>query len=160
EMLGMLQAERESKSIQLKIKQTIYTPRHPEVNLLKKEIIELDRSIRKIQQELTDYSALEDPQLTIPVSDIPGISLAYTRLYRSVKVQEELFLLMSAQLEEARISELDDTPTAIVLDPAVTPEYKCRPKRLLNVLITTAAALVLGILYLVAWQRVAGSRLG
>ena len=77
----------------------------------------------------------------------------YSRLLRSVKIQEELFVLVSAQYEEARINEADHTPTAIVLDEAVTPEYKYRPKRLLNILLSVGAALVLSVLFLAADER-------
>ena len=37
-------------------------------------------------------------------------------------------MLLFGQYEEARVNELDDTPAAIVLDQAVTPEYKWRPR--------------------------------
>ncbi|HUU26375.1 MAG TPA: GNVR domain-containing protein [archaeon] len=135
EILGMLQAERESKNVLLGIKESVYTSRHPEVYLLKKEIAELDRALGKIQKGL------------------PEIAMDYMRLYRAIRLQEELFMLLHAQYEEARIKEMDNTPTAIVLDPAVTPEYKSRPKRLLNICLSLGAALVLSILYLVVRER-------
>jgi len=105
------------------------------VYLLKKEIAELDRALGKIQKGL------------------PEIAMDYMRLYRAIRLQEELFMLLHAQYEEARIKEMDNTPTAIVLDPAVTPEYKSRPKRLLNICLSLGAALVLSILYLVVRER-------
>ena len=42
---------------------------------------------------------------------------------------------------------------AILLDEPVVPEYKSRPKRLLNILITTAAAFILFSVFLVLNQR-------
>jgi uncharacterized protein involved in exopolysaccharide biosynthesis len=57
-------------------------------------------------------------------------------------------MLLSAQYEEARINEMDDTPGAIVLDPAMVPEYKVRPKRLLNILISTGMAFIICLVYL------------
>jgi uncharacterized protein involved in exopolysaccharide biosynthesis len=142
-MLGLLQAERESKMIQLRTMRSIYTARHPSVNLLKTEVDELDRTITKIKGTLTDETSLDESGLLIPVSDLPEIALSFTRLYRAVKIQEEMFLLLSAQYEEARINELDDMPGAVVLDPAVVPEYKYRPKRLLNILISTGAVFII-----------------
>ena len=48
---------------------------------------------------------------------------------RDVKVQEQVFELLTAQLEESRIRETRDTPTVQVLDAAVPPLHKSRPKR-------------------------------
>ena len=135
EMLAMLQAERESRSIELRVKQSLYRSQHPDIALLKKQIAELDRTIRRVE------------------SEIPGIALDFSRLYRAVRIQEELFLLLSAQLEETRISEADDTPSAILLDEPVIPEYKSRPKRLLNILVTTAAAFILLSFFVVLGER-------
>jgi uncharacterized protein involved in exopolysaccharide biosynthesis len=56
------------------------------------------------------------------------------RLWRDVKVQEQVFELLTAQLVEARIRETRDTPTVEVLDPARVPLHKSRPKRSLIVL--------------------------
>jgi uncharacterized protein involved in exopolysaccharide biosynthesis len=135
EMLAQLQAEREIRSIELRVKQSLYRPQHPDITLLKKQVTELDRSISRVE------------------SEIPGIALDFSRLYRGVRIQEELFLLLSAQLEETRISEADDTPSAILLDEPVIPEYKSRPKRLLNILVTTAAVFILLSFFVVLGER-------
>jgi len=153
EMLGMLQAERESKEIHLRTLESIYTPRHPSVNMLRTEVRELDRTIARIKRRLSAETSRDVGENIIPVSDIPNISLSYTRLFRSVKIQEELFMLLSAQYEEARINEMDDTPGAIVLDPAVVPEYKFRPKRLLNIIISIGMAFIICLVYLFAAVR-------
>ncbi|MEA2064350.1 MAG: Wzz/FepE/Etk N-terminal domain-containing protein [Gemmatimonadota bacterium] len=159
ERLGMLQAEHEARQVQLRTLESIYTSRHPQVNLLRTEVAELGRTIARIKSELAGNSALKSSGDIIPVSDIPTISMTYTRLYRRVKIQEEMFLLLSAQFEEARINELDDLPSASVLDRAVLPEYKYRPKRLLNILISTAAAFALCLVLLVAASKLgAGGR--
>lgn len=153
ELLALLQAERESKSIQLRLKEEFYTARHSEVRFLKSEVDELDRSIHRIRDELTAVTRMTGNEMVIPVSEIPEVALEYTRLYRSARIQEEMFALLTAQYEEARINEADDIPSAIVLDRATLPEYKSRPKRLLNIAISTAAALILSLIYIMAAAR-------
>jgi uncharacterized protein involved in exopolysaccharide biosynthesis len=125
EMLALIEAEREAKSIELRVKQSFYRPNHPDIMMLKKQIKELDRTITKIE------------------GPMPQISLDFARIYRTLKVQEELLLLLTAQYEEARINEADNTPTAVLLDTPSLPEYKYRPKRALNTLIATLGALLL-----------------
>ena len=125
EILALLEAQREAKSVELRVKQKLFKSRHPDISLLRKEIGELDRTISKIE------------------SQMPQISLDFARLYRSLKVQEELLFLLASQYEETRINEADDTPSAVLLDTPMVPEYKSRPKRLLNTAIATAAAFLL-----------------
>lgn len=149
EMLAELQARKEGYQIEMNTLELVYSSEHPQMQLLRARIAETDRAIGNIKKELSSQVDLSEAESIIPVSDLPEISLAYTRLYRQKKIQEEMYLLLSAQYEEARINETDDTPNAIVLDPAVVPEYKYKPKRLLNIAIATAIALVLMVLYVV-----------
>ena len=77
----------------------------------------------------------EREQLEKQIRLLPSLETELTRLIRDYKVQEQLYLLLSAELEQARIQELQDTPTVTVLDAAIPPERKSRPKRSLIALI-------------------------
>ena len=66
----------------------------------------------------------------------------YFRLLRDVEVQNLLYKLMTQQYEQARIFEAKKTPIIQVLDWAVPPIYKDRPKR---------AYIVLGALFFSAF---------
>ena len=149
EMLAELQARKEGYQIEMKTMEMVYSKEHPQMNLLRARISETDKAIGQIKKELAKQVDMGEVQSIIPVSDLPEISLAYTRLYRQKKIMEEMYLLLSAQYEEARINETDNIPNAIVLDPAIVPEYKYKPKRLLNIAIATSIALVLMVLYVV-----------
>ncbi len=135
EILAQIEVEREAKSIELRVKQSFYRPNHPDIVMLKKQIKELDRTITRIE------------------SQMPQVSLDFARLYRSLKVQEELLLLLTAQYEEARINEADNSPTAVLLDTPELPEYKYRPKRLLNTLIATVGAMLLVCIVILLGER-------
>jgi uncharacterized protein involved in exopolysaccharide biosynthesis len=63
-------------------------------------------------------------------------------MIRDQKVLEQLFVLLTAELEQARIREQQDTPTVQVLDAGVPPERHVWPRRTL----TGAAAAVLALL--------------
>ena len=91
-----------------------------------------------------------------PVGKAPEVGLEYIRKYRDVKYYETLFELLAKQYEVARIDEARDATVIQVLDPAITPEKKSKPKR---ALITILAALVAGFLALLwAFIREAGQR--
>ena len=91
------------------------------LQVLRQSLAEDSEEVRRVRQEL---AAIERQ-----VGGLPQAGVEIMRLWRDVKVQEQVFELLTAQLEEARIRETRDTPTVQVLDPAVPPLYKSRPKR-------------------------------
>jgi uncharacterized protein involved in exopolysaccharide biosynthesis len=72
-------------------------------------------------------------------------------MVRDVKIQEQVFSLLSAQYEEARINEARDIPTVEVLDPAIPPEGRAWPRRGLLVGIGGVLSLC-GALAWIAWS--------
>ena len=65
-----------------------------------------------------------------------------------------LYELLAKQYEMARLDEAKDAPIIQVLDSAIEPEYKFKPKRLTMVI----AATVLGFCAAMAWAIVADLR--
>jgi len=102
----------------------------------------LDSSSEEVRRVREQLAAL-DRQL----SALPGAGIEGMRLWRDVKVQEQVFELLTAQLEEARIRETRDTPTVQVLDRATPPLYKSRPKRAWIVL----GGFIIGLAGSIAW---------
>jgi len=76
------------------------------------------------------------------IAKLPSLMLGGARLLRDLKVQEELFALLKAQLEQARVKRVFDVATVEVLDRASPPEQRASPNRKLVV----AGMLVLGFL--------------
>src|SRR5262249_23731651 len=96
------------------------------LNVLRQSLVESSEEVRRVKEEL---SAVERQLGTLPQAGV-----ATMRLWRDLKVREQLFEPLTGQREEARIRETRDTPTVQVLDPAVPPLHKSRPKRSLVVL--------------------------
>ena len=86
-------------------------------------------------------------QLKLRLHTLPALQNDLQRLVRDQKVQEQLYLLLTAELEQARIRESMDTPTIQVLDRAVPPERHSRPRKML----TAGAAAFLACLGACAW---------
>jgi capsule polysaccharide export protein KpsE/RkpR len=76
-------------------------------------------------------------ELYPPLRQLPRLAVPYADLYRTVRVQEELFELLTQQDEMARIQEAKDVPAISVIDPPGIPEKKSSPHRLLLTLLLT-----------------------
>lgn len=92
-------------------------------------------SVREIDAEL---QALERE-----LGQLPGLKNEGARLALDATVQRKLFTYLTAQLEEARVQEMRDTPTVTVLDEARPPEARTRPRRTVLVLSSTLVAFLL-----------------
>ncbi len=77
--------------------------------------------VRRLRQQLVEVNRL--------IASLPDLGLELARLVRSVKIQEQVFALLSAQYEEARITEARDVTTVEVLDSAIPPERRVWPRR-------------------------------
>jgi len=113
---------------------------------LKKEIEELEKQYNYLQYG--DGLALEDQkEFYIPFAEVPEVGLELAKLMREVKVQETVWELLNQQYYHAKIQEARDTPTIQVLDEAVPPELRTKPKRKLLVLISSFLAFILSIFW-------------
>ena len=87
-------------------------------------------------------------ELKRQIATMPGMENELSRLVRDVKLYQQLYVLLNAQLEDARLRETMDTPTVTVLDPAVPSEKRARPVRRLWAAAAAFASAALTILWL------------
>jgi capsule polysaccharide export protein KpsE/RkpR len=88
-------------------------------------------------------------ELYPPLRQLPRLAVPYADLYRTVKVQEVIFELLTQQYEMARLEEAKDVPAISVIDAPGIPERKSYPPRLIFIVVLTflsfsvAASLIL-----------------
>jgi capsule polysaccharide export protein KpsE/RkpR len=96
-------------------------------------------------------------ELYPPLRQLPRLAVPYADLYRTVKVQETVFQLLTQQYEIARIQEAKDIPVVSVIDSPGIPEKKSFPPRLLLALLLTLFTIGVtagGMLFEYRWVRV------
>jgi uncharacterized protein involved in exopolysaccharide biosynthesis len=131
-----LLSERIALQVRVGMAQSYLAEGSPELARMRSRLAELDQQIQKL----------------------PALGVELARLYREVKIQEEVFALLTAQLEEAKITEAKDVPTVEVLDPAFPPKRKARPKRAVIVLLGFVSSVVLGVGFVLVTESVRGAR--
>jgi len=88
------------------------------------------RSYLREENDQVLQTRLELDQLNRRIATLPAVQSELGGLIRAAKIQEQLYLLLTAELEQSRIRESMDTPTVQVLDAAIPPERHSRPRRL------------------------------
>lgn len=73
----------------------------------------------------------------IPFEEIPNLGMQYLQLFREVMLQQKLLEFILPQYEQAKIQEAKDTPSLQILDKAIKPIRKHRPKRAMIVIFFT-----------------------
>ncbi len=91
------------------------------LGVLRSYLSEETDQVQQVKEELA--------QLEHRLSSIPELQGDLLRLIRDTKVYEQLYLLLTAELEQARIRETMNTPTVQMLDRAMPPERHSRPKK-------------------------------
>jgi uncharacterized protein involved in exopolysaccharide biosynthesis len=111
-------------------------------------LAETSPDFRQAQKELTALRAqLTRAEQSDPTGPGAGAAQVYVSRYRDFKYHETLFELMARQYEIARLDEAREGAVIQVVDIAVAPERKSRPKR---AVIAVLATLITGLLVL-AW---------
>ena len=108
-----------------------------ELELARGYTSERSEEVRRLQARVN--------QLRRQVGELPATQLGGASLVRDVSVQQQVYSLLTAQLEEARIQEAMDTPTIQVLDRAHPPQVRAWPRRSWFALFGLALGLFVGV---------------
>ena len=133
-----LRAEVSAKEIELNSMRPFVTPENPDFKRTEEELKSLRAELAKLQ----NGRGSSDGGLG-PGSGKSGFE--NIRVLRDVKYYQMLYELLAKQYELARLDEAKDVSTIQVLDKAVEPEKKSKPKRSIIVMVSTLFGLAVGI---------------
>jgi uncharacterized protein involved in exopolysaccharide biosynthesis len=147
ETVGRLRAQVSAKEIQLNSMRAFVTTSNPEFRRVEEELNGLRAELTKLENGRTQEESAENGKKQTGLENI--------KILRDVKYYQMLYELLAKQYEVARLDEAKDASIIQVLDPAVEPERRSKPKRSFIVLISGALALLLstGWVYLVESHR-------
>jgi uncharacterized protein involved in exopolysaccharide biosynthesis len=128
--------------------QEIYTSENVRVRSLQAHIDALQKQLNAFGGK--DYSGattLDQNALYPSVRQLPVLGREYLNLYRTAKIDETVYELLTESYEMAKVQEAKETPSVKVLDAARLPERKSWPPRFL----LTLAAALLGLILTSVW---------
>jgi len=109
------------------------------------QVKELQAGIKRLRQTMTEVAGTGGGDGVPALGDVPGLGLEYARKMRDLKTQEALFEQLTKQYELAKLNEAKDSSSLQVLDEALPPEDKVRPRRSTVVLMATLASLICSV---------------
>jgi uncharacterized protein involved in exopolysaccharide biosynthesis len=138
EAVGAIRAQIAAKEVEMGAQRTFATEQNPDYLRTQQELIGL-------RAQLGKYEKGGESDL-LATGKLPAAGLENIRKLRDVKYYETLYELLARQYEMSRVDEARDASIIQVLDKAVAPDRKSKPKRALIVILTAFGVGFLAIL--------------
>jgi len=141
--------------VELGVLQRTRVGSHPEVVQAKEYLAELRLRLAEVEGRGEPIVSVETgdgepeptrPEVFPPLSRVPSLALQWGRLFRELKTEEAVLGLLTEQFHRARIEEKRSLPTVRILDPAVPPERRWRPRRSILCIAGTAGGFALAVM--------------
>lgn len=138
EAAANLKAGIAAKEVALRAMRSFATASNPDYLRAQQELAGLRAELAKVERS----SGGGNGDIGIGTAKVPGVALEYARKLRDVKYFESMFEVLAKQVELAKIDEAKDSAMVQVLDAAIVPDRKSKPRRTLIVLIAMIAGFV------------------
>lgn len=136
-----VKAQIAAKQVELSAMRNFATEQNPDFMRTQQQISAMQKQLAQMERGQPSVA-----DVAVPTGKLPESGLAYIRALREMKYQEALFELMSKQFEMAKVDEARDNSLIQVLDVAIPPDHKSKPKRALIVALGLIGGLFLGTL--------------
>jgi uncharacterized protein involved in exopolysaccharide biosynthesis len=141
EGIARLKAEIAHKEVQLATLRNSMTDESSDVKALQ-------AGISRLKSQVGSMTGSGGVDSIIPATgNVPGIGVEYVRKVRELKIQEAIFEQLSKQYELAKINENKESSSVQVIDEAVAPLKKSKPRRSIIVLLSTFVAFLGSIVF-------------
>ena len=118
---------------------------HPFVKKMQTEIELREEQLEALRSGVSGSDGVAN--LFLPLSQIPGVAMSYARLEMDVMVKASLKEFLLEQLLQTTIEESNRTSTVQIVDEALPPETKAKPKRTMIVALAGVLSLFLSFIY-------------
>ena len=140
EGISRLRAQIAAKEVQVRVMRTYATSQNPDIQRAEEELRGMREQLGRLESSGGGYNPI------VPTGAIPAVGTEYMRLVRDLKFNETLYELLLKQFEAAKLDEARDATVVQVIEQAVPPEKKIKPKRALLIAIAAVTGFFISIL--------------
>ena len=140
EGISALRAQIAAKEVQIRVMRTYSTPQNP-------DILRSEEELKGMREQLERLEAKnESGSVIVSTGNLPSTSTEYARRMRDLKFNETLYELLLSQYQAAKLDEARDATLIQVVEKAVPPETRVKPRRTLMVVLALISGLFVSIL--------------
>lgn len=148
--MTIIYGELAQKEIEYNVLKRTYGENNPLTLKANVETEELRKQIN-LQNAVTGNSD-RSLKLLIPFKEAPGLSNEYLKIYRDLEIQYKILEFVQPLYEQAKVEEVRNSPSVLVLDKAAPADRKAKPKGSLYAVLSFF--LSLGVAYFIIFTRV------
>lgn len=139
---GQIKAQILTNEVKIKSMMQNMTERSPQVR-------ELVNENNILKRELQNIERTQNPDIFLGFEKSVKLNPEFDRYEKDITVQERLLILLSEQLEDAKIAEAKNLSVLRLIDLPFVPEYKIRPRRaiLMGSIVVTYMTLLILLLF-------------
>ena len=108
-----------------------YGENSPQYHIALNELKILQNKVRELKNS---PNISQESNVLLPFKQFPDIAINYLRAYRNVEIQSKILEVVLPMYEQAKVEEVKNIPTVLVIDSATPPQIKYRPQRSMIVL--------------------------
>ena len=155
ETAARLRAQISVKEVQIGAMRAFAAEGNPELKLAQQEIEVMKRELAR-SEGATGNKTVQPVAEKRPSIDNSGID--NLGLLRNVKYYETMYGLLAQQYETAKLDEAKDSAIIQVMDKAIEPDRKSKPKRTLIVVLSALVAGLISVLLAFVLEAIANAR--
>ena len=145
EAAAKLKAEIVNTEIEIALLEPNSKPDNKNLLALKKKLDLLQKEYEKFDLDSDDY--------LIAFSNVPELGMELAKLMRTIKIKNEVYILLQQQYYKERIQENRDVPTIDILDEAIPPKKQVSPRLIYSTALSSIFVLLLVSLFFIIKEK-------
>jgi len=145
ESAAKLKAEIVNTEIEIALLEPNSKPDNKNLLALRKRLYQLQNEYEKFDIDSDDY--------LLAFSNVPELGMKLSKLIRTVKIKNEVYVLLQQQYYKEKIQENRDVPTIDILDEAIPPKKQVSPRLGYNTAVGSVFVLLLVSLFFVIKEK-------
>ncbi|AFN73548.1 lipopolysaccharide biosynthesis protein [Melioribacter roseus P3M-2] len=131
------------KEVEYNVVKQMYGVDHPLAHTTQIELNELKKKIDLLNTGKDESQ--QDVKLLIPFKEAPELGNEYLKIYRNLEIQYKILEFIQPLYEQAKVEEVRNTPSVLVLDKAGPADRKAKPKGSIYAAVSFVSSLMLGL---------------
>lgn len=137
------------KKAELEAIEKNYGKNSPQFNLASTNLETLVNQFDKLKKGKVDDNKSPFSSLFLSLETLPELAQKYAKLYSEIMLQAKLQEFLLPEYEQAKLQLLKKKPTLQVLDNAVPPDKKSKPKKAFVILGAVLVAFIINFIFMI-----------